>query len=141
MASLTTTEVRVDDWTLRCLFNRARIYQRGKANEFRVIEEKKPRTPTPDFPYPLSALCYYYDLTTNVEIARTHHFLFADGVTIGASGQPDPKRLYLNGTLYRQLKGSDDVLRDPSLRFRKGTVWHWAYVFWRRFIKCFLFRR
>jgi hypothetical protein len=139
MASLASTELRVDDWTLRCLFNRAKLYQRGKANEFLVIEEKKPRNPTDGFPYPFYALCYYYDRNANVEIARTH-FLLADGVTIGASGSTDPKRLYLNGIHYRQLKGPN-IARDPSLRFRKGTFCHWAYVFWSRVVKCLLFHR
>lgn len=140
MASLTTVKIRVDDWTLRCLFNRARLYRRGKANEFHVVEHRKPRTPTEGFPYPFYALCFYYDRASNVEVAYTHHFLCADGITIGASGRTDPKRLYLKGIRYGQIKGPDE-LKDPSLRFRHGSIRHWAYVLWRRFLKCWLFRR
>jgi hypothetical protein len=139
MASPTTITVRVDDWTLRCLFNRAHLYERGKAKEFDVIETKKPRVPTPDYPYPFSALCYYMDRDANVEVARTHHFIRADGLTIGASGMPDPKRLYLGGTHYKQMKGLD-ILRDPSKRFRPGSFPHRSYVLWRR-LKCFLLGR
>ncbi len=37
------------------------------------------------------------------EIARVHQYLRTDG-TIGASGKPDPKRLYADGKLYRLVK-------------------------------------
>ena len=46
---------------------------------------------------------WYFDLTTGQELARAHRYLRPDG-TIGASGMPDPKRLFLNGELYRIIK-------------------------------------
>ena len=45
----------------------------------------------------------YFDRSTGQELARAHRYLRPDG-TIGASGMPDPKRLFLNGELYRIIK-------------------------------------
>jgi hypothetical protein len=45
----------------------------------------------------------YRDPVTGQELARAHRYLRRDG-TIGASGFPDPKRVYLNGILYRIIK-------------------------------------
>jgi len=44
----------------------------------------------------------YRDASGN-EVARVHQYLRPDG-TIGASGKPDPKRVFINGTLYRLVK-------------------------------------
>jgi hypothetical protein len=44
-----------------------------------------------------------YRDTGNFEIARVHQYLRTDG-SIGASGRPDPKRLFEEGTLYRLEK-------------------------------------
>jgi len=46
---------------------------------------------------------YYFDSETNQEIARAHRYLRPDG-TLGASGLPDPKRVFLNGIWYRMVK-------------------------------------
>jgi hypothetical protein len=45
----------------------------------------------------------YIDPITNEEVARAHRYLRPDG-TIGASGRPDPKRVFYDGVLYRIVK-------------------------------------
>ncbi len=45
----------------------------------------------------------YIDVATNHEVARAHRYLRPDG-TIGASGLPDPKRVFYDGVLYRMVK-------------------------------------
>jgi hypothetical protein len=45
----------------------------------------------------------YVDPATNQEVARAHRYLRPDG-TIGASGRPDPKRVFYGGVLYRIIK-------------------------------------
>src|SRR6266481_4034353 len=42
----------------------------------------------------------YIDPIANQEVARAHRYLRPDG-TLGASGLPDPKRVFYNGILYR----------------------------------------
>lgn len=109
---------------MRCYFNRARLYERGLAQEVTVIEKRKPRIATPDHPYVYSVECYYRDKGSGAQLARTHHYLRADG-TIGGSGLVDPKELRLNGVHYRQHKGwswSSTIRRDPSRLFRQPTA-------------------
>jgi hypothetical protein len=40
------------------------------------------------------------DPETNRTVAMVHYYLLADGVTIGASGKKDPKRLVFEGVDY-----------------------------------------
>jgi hypothetical protein len=46
-----------------------------------------------------------YRNKTNDEIARAHRYLRPDG-SLGLSGKPDPKRVILEGTMYRLEKGT-----------------------------------
>lgn len=87
-------------------------------------------------PGTLSQEVYYIDPQTNVEMARVHQFVRSDG-TLGGSGKPDPKRLFVDGTLYRLRKGAP-VEKDPSLRY--SGILRWCYLRWRR-IKCLLLGR
>jgi hypothetical protein len=129
---------RVDVWTLRCLFNKAHYYERGLAGEIDVIEDKKSRAPTPSHPYVFNVESYYMDRVTGEQLARTHHYLRADG-SIGASGKVDPKRLYVEGIHYRLRKGWT-FWRDPSTLFREHSFFYRCYVRWRDF-KCDHFGR
>ena len=51
-----------------------------------------------------SLMLSYRDESGN-EMARVHQYQRPDG-SLAASGRPDPKRLFLNGVLYRLKKGS-----------------------------------
>ncbi len=45
----------------------------------------------------------YIDRQSGQELARAHRYLRPNG-TLGASGLPDPKRVFLNGVWYRIIK-------------------------------------
>lgn len=132
--------MRVDVWTLRCLFNEGRYQERMLAGEFRVTEKSRPAPPLSGFSQgTISKEVYYIDGQT--EIARVHQYERADG-TLVASRKPDPKSLYEDGVLYRlhKARGPDGRKKQkPHLRFPEGIPRD-AYKLW-RWIKCKLFRR
>src|SRR3989304_1172342 len=86
---------------LRQLFNEGDYWpkaQDGRLKE-RLLVDRHPSSPKA--PVPLCArsqLISYID-SDGQEIARVHQYLKPDG-TLGASGKPDPKRLFYNGVLY-----------------------------------------
>jgi len=45
----------------------------------------------------------YRDSATGEELARAHRYVRPDG-SLGASGMPDPKRVFLKGVWYRIVK-------------------------------------
>ena len=109
--------MRADDWELRCRFNRAGYFERAIAEEFRIeYGESGPASQASGQPpNTISQMAYYYDKTTNEEMAKVHFFLLETG-QVGASGRHDPKRLFVDGGRYRQHRGPD-INRDPSLEF------------------------
>ena len=63
-------------------------------------------TPNPELNLPLgseSQEVTYVDVNTGDELARAHRYLLPDG-RIGASGKPDPKRIWRDGKVYRLQK-------------------------------------
>jgi hypothetical protein len=98
---------RVDSAELCRLFNEGEYWERAKAGEFTqvVIEDRHPSLMKAAEPFcTQSQMVSYRDKDQN-EIVRVHQYLRPDK-TIGASGRPDPKRLFQDGTLYRQKKAS-----------------------------------
>jgi hypothetical protein len=88
------------------LFNEGRFWERVQAGELRAVvnAERPASVETPTIPPgSMSQEVSYYDQDNN-EVARVHQYVKPDG-TIGASGRPDPKRLFINGILYRLIKG------------------------------------
>jgi hypothetical protein len=86
-------------------FNDGNYWQRAKDGEFAmvVIEHRHPSRIEANEPFcTYSQMVSYRDGQDN-EIARVHQYLRPDK-TIGASGRPDPKRLYEGGSLYRLNK-------------------------------------
>lgn len=69
-----------------------------------VIQEGRPQAEiaAKEPPGTVSQMVSYRD-RSNDEVARVHQFLRPDG-SIGASGLPDPKRLFENGVLYRLIR-------------------------------------
>jgi hypothetical protein len=130
-------EYRADDWELRCRFNRQRFFERWQAGEFRVeYGDAAPASPNAGQPpNTISQIAYYYDRATNEEVAKVHFYLLESG-EIGASGRHDPKRVLIDGILYRQRKGPA-VNRDPSLKY---SWWRGGYLRFRR-IKCWILGR
>lgn len=91
---------------MRRLFNENRFLERLEAGELRAEVKRSRHAPIVAENIPVGCLSQevrYYDQDNN-EVARVHQYLKLDG-TLGASTLPDPKRLFLNGVLYRLEKG------------------------------------
>jgi hypothetical protein len=87
-------------------FNSGLYWEKTKSGELTavVIEDRHPSLMAANEPFCTRSQMVSYRDGSN-EIARVHQYLRNDG-TIGASGKPDPKRLYENGVLYRLVKKS-----------------------------------
>src|SRR2546423_15028217 len=93
---------RVSADELRRMFNDGGYWQRVQTGELQqcLRQDRHPTSPVAPEPYcTRSQLVSYLDADEVEEIARVFHYLRADG-TIGASGRPDPKRLFVNGVVY-----------------------------------------
>lgn len=92
---------RVNEWTLRRMFNRGRYWQQvqdGILRE-RLMRNGHPSPPLAGEPFcTRSQMIAYLDAAGN-EVARVHQYLLPDG-TIGLSGKPDLKALLVDGVLY-----------------------------------------
>jgi hypothetical protein len=86
---------------IRQIFNERRIFEKVQAGEFTsYVKRNKHRTNPPPPGEPLctwSQIVYYYD-GQQKPVAIVHQYLRPDG-TLGASGLPDPKRLFLDGRI------------------------------------------
>jgi hypothetical protein len=132
-------EHAVDDWELRCRFNRGRYFERMEMGDFRPVVIPETVHPAPSTagqpPNTLSEMVSYLELTSDDEVCRVHQYRLETG-RIGGSGRPDPKGLWIQGIHYKQRPGPREN-RDPSLQF----FWlRGAYVFWRR-VRCFFVGR
>ena len=95
------------------MFNERSYWEKTKSGEFTAVtlEHRHPSLTAANEPYcTYSQMVSYRDASGN-EMARVHQYLRPDG-TIGASGKPDPKRLFVDGTLCR-------LLRKPKERATK----------------------
>lgn len=108
--------VRVDNWVLRCRFNHARIHALAIAAKVHAeYEDEKPADPKLGLPPDtMTQMVFYFtDSMKTCEIARAHWVLLP-------GWEPDPKRLYIDGVTYRQMKGTPQQNRDTELIFPDG---------------------
>jgi len=73
-------------------------YRRGELYE--RVRESAP--PNPALPFPVGTLSQrvaWYDRQTHAMVAVIHRYLLPTG-KLGGSGLPDPKRLYIDDTIY-----------------------------------------
>jgi len=87
---------------MRERFNTGRYRERLHSGEFSavVMDECKPRADVATEPLgTMSQMVSYRDKDDN-EVACVHQYLRPDG-TLGASGLPDPKKLFEEGVHYR----------------------------------------
>ena len=100
--------MRIQASEMQRRFNEGRYWERAQAGEFTMIlmEDRHPSLMAADEPFCTHSQMVSYRDTENNEIARVHQYLRPDG-KIGASGRPDPKRLFEDGTLYRLIKKKD----------------------------------
>ncbi len=94
------------------MFNDGNYWQRAKDGEFTmiVLKDRHPARIEADEPFcTMSQLVSYRDAADS-EIVRVHQYLRTNKA-IGASGKPDPKRMFVDGILYRlnkKQKGTKD---------------------------------
>jgi hypothetical protein len=84
------------------MFNEGNYWQRAKDGEFTkiLLKDRHPSRIEADEPVcTMSQLVSYRD-GADSEVARVHQYL-RQNKTIGASGKPDPKRMFVGGILYR----------------------------------------
>lgn len=93
--------VRVDERDLRRLFNEDGYWQQVKDGILtaRIREDGHPSPERSGEPYCTRSQIIAYLDDSGDEIALVHQYLRRDG-TLGASGRPDPKRIFVDGTLY-----------------------------------------
>ncbi|MEK9136780.1 MAG: hypothetical protein AAB393_06615 [Bacteroidota bacterium] len=95
--------VRVTASVLREMFNSGHYWERtqDRGDLTAIVERSRhPALPAAQEPFcTRSQQVSYYDAHGH-EVARVHQYKRPDGA-IGASGRPDPKRLFHEGTLYR----------------------------------------
>lgn len=89
------------------MFNEGGFLERVESGELTAIV-KAERVPSEidDETIPAGSVSQevrYYN-QDNEEVARVHQYVKPDG-TLGGSGLPDPKRLLIDGILYRIVKG------------------------------------
>jgi len=99
--------VRVSEAELRQLFNERYLplIQKGQINE-QIMRGagRHPSLPLAQVPYCTeSQEVRYFDPKTGEELARVHRYVKPDG-KLGASGLPDPKRVIVDGVVYRIIK-------------------------------------
>lgn len=83
------------------MFNEEQFEERVKKGEIKVVLIHS-GIPSPEVGLPSGSrteMISYRDIN-GLELARAHQYVLPDG-TIGASGQPDPKRILKDGKLYR----------------------------------------
>ncbi len=87
------------------MFNEGGYWERAKNGEFAVVtlEDRHPALTLANEPHCTRSQMLSYRDADDYEVARVHQYLRPDG-TIGASGKPDPKRLFKDGELYRLEK-------------------------------------
>ena len=81
------------------------LLDRAKSGELATVllDDRHPSLTAANEPFCTRSQMVSYRQSDGTEIARVHQYLRMDG-TIGASGSPDPKRLYEGGILYRLTK-------------------------------------
>jgi hypothetical protein len=100
---------RISPTEMQKMFNDEDYWGKAKSGEFTTVtlEHRHPALTAASEPHcTYSQMISYRDASGN-EMARVHQYLRPDG-TIGASGKPDPKRIFVGGTLYRLFKKPKD---------------------------------
>lgn len=85
---------------IRYHFNKCQIFEKMKSGEYHtnLRRDSHPENIGGREPYcTRSQIVFYYDLENNL-VAVVHQYLRLDG-TLGASGLPDPKWLYINNRI------------------------------------------
>jgi hypothetical protein len=101
--------IRRVGWKEMCaLFNEGQYWDRMRNGEFTpvLLEDRHPSVMKADEPFCTQSQSISYRDSEDREVVRVHQYLRPDK-TLGASGRPDPKRLYQNGVWYRLIGKSE----------------------------------
>jgi hypothetical protein len=114
---------------MRRRFNRGRYYERVSTGELTAIvrRDSTPARTKANEPAGTHSQEVSYLDAANQEVARVHQYIRAQG-DVGASGLPDPKRLFENGILYR-LRTRPQSAREHilyTLSDLRDRIW-WAF--------------
>lgn len=92
------------------MFNDQDLYAQTRAGTLRrvLMKEKHPSPQPASEPYCTRSQMVSYVDSLGTEIARVHQYLRPDG-TIGGSGKPDPKRLFIDGVIYLPIERAGGV--------------------------------
>jgi hypothetical protein len=96
---------RIPATEMQKIFNDGGYWEKAKSGEFSTVtlEHRHPTLTAANEPFCTYSQMISYRDASNNEVARVHQYLRPDG-TIGASGKPDPKRLFVDGELLRLFK-------------------------------------
>lgn len=105
---------RIEPSEMQKMFNEGGYWAKAQSGELTVVtmEHRHPSLTAANEPYCTYSQMLSYRNADNMEIARVHQYLRPDG-SIGASGKPDPKRLFADGTLYRLHKKAKESKSVP----------------------------
>lgn len=100
MAELPTVRL-VTATELRAAFNNGLYWQQAQAGELRefIVRDGHPSAPKANEPFCTRSQTIIYIDQEGHRIAVVHQYLRQDG-TLGASGVPDPKKLWRDGVVY-----------------------------------------
>ena len=92
---------RVSASVLRQLFNDSGYWEQYKNGQLQSILRKSKHPSAPLAKEPICTQSQYITYVNNmgIKIAGVHQYLRPDG-TIGLSGRPDPKEVFIDGVLY-----------------------------------------
>jgi hypothetical protein len=87
---------------IRQKFNQSQMAEKATSSRLKVILQKNshPESPIPGEPYCTHSQLVLYKDYNGALVAIVHQYMRPDG-TLGASGKPDPKYLYLEGKIYK----------------------------------------
>ncbi len=108
--------IRVTAAELRRIFNEEGCVERAQTGELVAVIVHS-GTPNPEIGLPPGSRSQLVSYRTagGEELARAHRYLLPDG-KIGASGKPDPKRVFRDGVLYRLKKSGTPVALKAGAR-------------------------
>jgi hypothetical protein len=92
---------RINVWLLRKMFNEGHYLEQAKQGILtsRLMRDSHPSPPRANEPICTRSQYIIFIDRNGKKVAAVHQYLRPDG-TLGASGLPDPKELYINGVLY-----------------------------------------
>jgi hypothetical protein len=102
--------VQVSSLIIQGIFNEQQFYPRARSGEFTSVlrrgGNRHLKNRPADIPYCTHSQMVSYIDSTGEAVALVHQYLLPDG-TIGASGQPDPKLLFLPDRILQYNKELD----------------------------------